>query len=196
MPVPDLQVRAAHGRGPARPGGQLAGIGEPGDVADLGHHDQRGELPDAGQRPEHLDSRVGLGAGVQFPVDPAGQDGQGVDDRQAVRDDLPRRRLQVELGQPAAARPGPVTGGPVVAVVGGDRVDPVAQLGAPAGQADPVPQQRAELADLRRGDRALRAAGPPSAAAPKMAASTLSFFSRAEAMALHRSGWNRCASKP
>ena len=193
--MPDLQVRAAHGRGPARPGGQLAGIGEPGDVADLGHHDQRGELPDAGQRPEHLDSRVGLGAGVQLPVDPAGQDGQGVDDRQAVRDDLPRRRRQVELGQPAAARPGPVTGGPVVAVVGGDRVDPVAQLGAQPDQADPVPQQRAELADLRRGDPRFGSRSARSSCA-KMAASTLSFFSRAEAMALHRSGWTRCASKP
>ena len=59
---------------------------------------------------------------------------------------------QVQLGQPAAARAGPVAGGPVVAVVGGDRVDPVAQLGAEPDQADPVPQQRAELAHLRRGD--------------------------------------------
>ena len=40
--------------------------------------------------------------------------------------------------------------------VGGDRVDPVAQLGAEADQADPVPQQRAELADLRRCDPRLR----------------------------------------
>ena len=59
---------------------------------------------------------------------------------------------QVQLGQPAAAGPGPVAGGPVIAVVGGDRVDPVAQLGAEPDQADPVPQQRAELADLRRRD--------------------------------------------
>jgi hypothetical protein len=34
---------------------------------------QGGELPDAGQRPEYLDSRVSLGAGVQFAVDPVGQ---------------------------------------------------------------------------------------------------------------------------
>jgi hypothetical protein len=31
-------------------------------------------------------------------------------------------------------------------------VDPVPQLGAQPDQADPVPQQRAELADLRRRD--------------------------------------------
>jgi hypothetical protein len=90
--------------------------------------------------------------GVQLAVDPVGQRRQAVDDGQAVGDDLPRGRRQVELGQPAAARPGPVAGGPVVAVVGGDRVDPVAQAGAEADQADPVPDQRAELPDVRRGD--------------------------------------------
>jgi hypothetical protein len=37
-------------------------------------------------------------------------------------------------------------------VAGGDRVDPVAQLGPEADQADPVPQQRAELPHLRRRD--------------------------------------------
>jgi hypothetical protein len=39
-----------------------------------------------------------------------------------------------------------------MAVVGGDRVDPVAQLGADPDQADPVPQHGAELTHLRRGD--------------------------------------------
>jgi hypothetical protein len=48
--------------------------------------------PDAGQRPEYLDPRAGLGVLVQLAVDPAGQYGQGVDDRQGVGDDLPRRR--------------------------------------------------------------------------------------------------------
>src|SRR6266568_1951116 len=66
-------------------------------------------------------------------------------DRQAVGDDLPRRRGQVQLGQPAAARPGPVARAAVIAVVSGHRVDPVAQLRAEADQAGPVPQQRAEL---------------------------------------------------
>jgi len=59
---------------------------------------------------------------------------------------------RTRLGQPAAAGPGPVAGGAVIAVVGGGRVDPVPQAGAEADQADPVPQQRAELADLRRGE--------------------------------------------
>ena len=150
--MPDMKVRAAHGGREPGPAGQLAGAAEPGDAADPGHHDQRGELPDAGQRPEHLDPRVASGVLVQPAVDPAGHRSQAIDHRHAVRDDLPRRRRQVQLGQPAAARPGPVAGGPVIAVVGGDRMDPVAQLGADPDQADPVPQQRAELADLRRRD--------------------------------------------
>ena len=82
VPVPDFEVRAAHRRGQPGPGGQLAGAAEPGDVADLGQHDQRGELPGTGQRPQHLDPRVGPGAGVQLTVDPAGQRRQAVDDRQ------------------------------------------------------------------------------------------------------------------
>jgi hypothetical protein len=49
---------------------------------------------------------------------------QGVDYRQAVGDDLPRYDGQVQLGQPAAARPGPVAGRPVITMVRGHRVDP------------------------------------------------------------------------
>ena len=108
--------------------------------------------PDPGQRPEHLYPRVGLGVGVQVPVEPVDQSCQGADDRQAAGDDLPRRRRQARLGQPAAARPGPDAGGPVRAVAGGDGVDPVAQLGAEPDQADPVPDQGAEPADPRRGE--------------------------------------------
>ena len=58
-------------------------------------------------------------------------------------------------GRPGSAsqpRPGPVAGGPVIAVAGGDRVDPVAQLGTEPDQADPVPDQRAELPHRRRGE--------------------------------------------
>ena len=152
MPVPDLQIRAAHRRGQPRPAGQLAGTAEPGDVPDLGQHHQGGELPDARQRPQRLDPRVSDGAGVQLPVDPADHRRQVIDHRQAVGDDLPRGCGQVQLGQPAAARPGPVAGTAVIAVIGGHRVDPVAQLSAQPDQAGPVPQHRAELADLWRGN--------------------------------------------
>jgi hypothetical protein len=111
-----------------------------------------GELPGAGQGGQGLDPRVGLGMGAQLAVEPLNHRRQAVDGRQAVGDNLPRGGGQVELGQPAAARAGPVAGRPVIAVVGGDRVDPVAQLRAQPDQADPVPDQRAELPHLRRGD--------------------------------------------
>ena len=139
-PCRTVRLRAADGGSQPRPAGQLAGAAEPGDVADLGHHDQRGELPDPGQRPQHLDPRVAPGVLVQLAVDPVNHRGQAIDHRQAVRNDLPRRRRQVQLGQPAAARAGPVAGTAVIAVVGGDRVDPVALLGADPDQAGPVPQ--------------------------------------------------------
>src|SRR6201985_3507907 len=58
-----------------------------------------------------------LGMLVQLAVDPVDQRRQAVDDRQAVSDDLPRRRRQVQLGQPPATRAGPVAGGPVIAEV-------------------------------------------------------------------------------
>ena len=94
VPVPDGQVRAAHGGSQPGPAGQLAGAGEPADIADLGEHHQGGELPDAGQRPQDLDPRIGLGAGVQLAVDPLGQRDQAAGDGQAAGDDLPRRRGQ------------------------------------------------------------------------------------------------------
>src|SRR6185312_13730729 len=46
-------------------------------------------------------------------------------------------------GQPAAAGPGQVAAGPVVAEIGYHRVDPVALLGTQPDQPGPVPQQRA-----------------------------------------------------
>jgi hypothetical protein len=103
---------------------------------------------------------------------------------------------RTRLGQPAAARPGPVTGGPVIAVVGGDRVDPVAQAGAQPDQAGPVPEQRAELAYLRRGELRLGQQVRAQQLRQDRGAGPCRSSPRAEAIALHRSGCTRCASKP
>ena len=80
-------------------------------------------------------------------------------------------------------------------MVGGDRVDPVALLGADPDQAGPVPQQRPELAHLRRGYPRLG----QQVRAQQLRQNgriTLSLFSRAEAIALHRSGCTMCGSNP
>jgi hypothetical protein len=69
--VADGQVRAAHCGGQPSPAGQLAGAAEAGDVADLGQHDQRGELADARQRHQHLGPRVCFRPLVQLAVEPA-----------------------------------------------------------------------------------------------------------------------------
>src|SRR6266702_806245 len=53
-------------------------------------------------------------------------------------------------------RPGPVAGGPVIPMIGGDRMDAVTQLGAEPDQAGPVAQQRAELPHRLWGDPRLR----------------------------------------
>ena len=61
-------------------------------------------------------------------------------DRQAVGDDLPGYRGQVQPGQPATAGPGQVAAGPVEAEISHHRVDPVLLLGAQPDQPGPVPQ--------------------------------------------------------
>jgi hypothetical protein len=147
-----MKVRAAHGRGQPRPAGQLAGASEPADVADLGQHDQGGELSYPWQRGQRLDPRVSLGMLAQLAVDPVGQGRQAAGDRQGVGHDLAGDGRQFEPGQPAAARPGQVAAGAVEAEIGHHRVDPVLLLGAQPDQPGPVPQQRPQLADRRRGD--------------------------------------------
>jgi hypothetical protein len=77
-------------------------------------------------------------------------------------------------------------------VVCGNCVDPVAQLGADPDQADPVPQHGAELADLGRGEPRLREQVRPQQLRQDRGVDLV--FSRAEAIALHRSGCTRCAS--
>jgi hypothetical protein len=174
--VPDGQVRTPDRRGQPGPAGQLAGAAEPGDVTDLGHHDQRGELPDAEQRPQYLDPRVGLGAGVQLAVDPVGQRRQAAGDRQAVGDDLPRRRRQTGA-RPASrgpARPGSWRTGHSrgrrrprgSGCAAGCRAGPGRSGAAAARGAAGPPSARA----------APRAAGPRAAAAPGSRRRPLSFF--------------------
>jgi hypothetical protein len=101
-------------------------------------------------------------------------------DGQVAGHQLAGDRGQLELGQPAAARPGQVAAGPVVAEIGHYRVDPVLQHSAQPDQPGPVPEQGAELPDFCRGNPRLgqqvrprqlgqgRGAGPcRSSAAPR-----------------------------
>jgi hypothetical protein len=150
--VPDRAVRAAHGRGEPGPGRQLARRGEPADVADLGQQDQRGERADPGQLGQDLDPRVRPGVAADLGVEPVDDRLQGVDERQGVGDHLRRDGGQVQGGEPGPARPAPAARRPAVAMVGQDRVDPVAQQRPQPHHLRPVPQQRAELAHLRRRD--------------------------------------------
>jgi len=192
--VPDGQVRAADGRGQPGPAGQLAGACEPGDVTDLGEHDQHGELPGTGQRGQHLDPWICFRVLAQLRVDPADLRAQGAGERQAASHDFPWHDGQAQLGEPAAAQPGPVTAGPVIPMAGGHRVDPVAQLGAEPGQTGPVAQQRAELPHRRRGDP--RLGQQVRAQQLRQDRRVHLVFSRAEAIALHRSGCTMCGPDP
>ena len=74
----------------------------------------------------------------------------------ANQPDRPGYRGQVQFGQPASAGPGQVAAGPVEAEIRHHRVDPVLLLGAQPDQPGPVPQQRPQLPDRRRGDPRLR----------------------------------------
>ena len=154
--MPDRAVTAAHRRGEPGPGRQLAGAPEPGDVADLGQQDQRGERAHARQLGEHLDPGIGFGVLVQLLVEPVDRLLERVDHRQGVVDDLAGDNGQLESGQPPAARPAPAALRPPVTVIGQDRVDPVAQQCPEPDQLRPVPQHRPQLADGGRGDPRLR----------------------------------------
>ena len=80
-------------------------------------------------------------------------------------------------------------------VAGHDGVDPVAQQGPQPHRRHPVAQQRPQLAP---GGGAIHASGSRSARSnwARIAAPALSFFSWAEAIALHRSECTRCGANP
>jgi hypothetical protein len=144
--------RAADGGGEPGPGGQLAGGAEPGDVAGLGEDDQGSELAHAGQLGEHLHAGLGLGPLADLGVQGCDRAGQGIDQRQVILDHLAGSGRQVQAGQPGAAGAARLPGRAVIAVVGGDGVDPVAHQGAQPHQLDAVAQQCAQRPHLRRGD--------------------------------------------
>jgi hypothetical protein len=83
-------------------------------------------------------------------VEPAGDRFQT---SMSVSDHLRRGGGQVQRGEPFPARAASAPGWPVVTVAGQDGVDPVAQQRPQPDQLDAVPQQRAELPHLGRGDR-------------------------------------------
>jgi hypothetical protein len=102
-------------------------------------------------------------------------------------------RGQVQVGEPAAAGPGPVAGGPLIPVIGSNRVDPIAQRGT---EPDQLARCRSSTRSWRTSSGAIHAPGSRSArsSCARIAAPALSFFSRAMAMALHRSGCTMCGS--
>jgi len=101
----DGPVAAAHRRGEPRPGRELTGRAEPGDVAGLGEQDQRGEHPHARQPGEDLDPRAGLRPPADLRIQPAGGLLQGARQRQRVAGDLTGDGGQLQGGQPCPARP-------------------------------------------------------------------------------------------
>src|SRR5262249_20803293 len=105
---PGLAVGAADGRSQPRPGAEVAGAAEAGDVADLGDHEHRDVATDAADLTEHLDvgvflsARVDLAAGLLHLPLPALHDGH------PAGAPTPRPLAQLELGEeaaPAAPRP-------------------------------------------------------------------------------------------
>jgi hypothetical protein len=72
-------------------------------------------------------------------------------------------------------------------------MNPVLASGRQPHQAGPVAQQRPQIPGGLGGDPGFgQQVGPQQLA--RVAASTLSFFNRAEAMALQRLGWTKCGS--
>jgi hypothetical protein len=189
-----LRSQVVHLGSEPGPGAQLAGGREPADVADLGDQRHCRELADPGQDLKRLDPRVGLGQAGDLPFQPGDRGGQGVQQPTAVLDDPPWGRWQVQAGQPGPPRTSPQA--PVLGdtAVGQHRMHPVLAGGAHADQGGPVPQQGPQITDLLGRDPGSASRSARSSWA-RVAASTLSFLSRAEAIALQRLGWTSCGSK-
>jgi hypothetical protein len=193
MAVADLAVGVAYLRGEPGPGAQLAGGREPTDVPDLGDQRHRRQLADAGEDRQRLDPWVGLGQRMNLPLQAGDRGGQGVQQPAAVLDDPAWDRRQLKLGQPGPLRTGPQAPVLTDATIGQHRVD---RFFSPV-------LSRTRLARWRSNARrslvawgAIQASGNKSARSncARVAASTLSFLSLVEAMALQRLGWTRCGS--
>ena len=156
VPVPDGQIRAADRRGQPGLAGQLAGVRERLMSPISASMTSAVNWPTPGSVVKTLTRGSALACWRSSPSIRSMTGARPAGDRQAVGDDLPGHRGQVQSGQPAAAGPGQVAAGPVEAEISHHRVDPVLLLGAQPDQPGPVPQQGAELPDRRRGDPRLR----------------------------------------
>jgi hypothetical protein len=94
---------------------QLARRGEPADVTDLGHDDQRSERADAGQLGEHLDPRVGPGPLADLPVQPVDPVLQRAGQAQVIPGQLAGHRGQLQRGEPGPGSRLPAAGPPAAA---------------------------------------------------------------------------------
>jgi len=129
---------------------------------------------------------------VDLPVQPTGPLLQRVDQPQVAGGQLPR-----DGGQLQGREPGPARAAPAAPRAGDDRArrrwrGSGGAAGSAAAPAPPggaaAPAAGAPAAARSR----LPAAGPPAAAGPRSRRRPLPFFSRAEAIALHRDGCTRC----
>jgi hypothetical protein len=111
VPVPDFEVRAAHGRVSPAQAASLRALPKRLTQPISASMTSAVNSPTPGSVRSTLTRGSAFACRCSSPPGPLDQRCQGVDDRQAVGDDLPRRGRQVQLSQPAAARPGPVAGG-------------------------------------------------------------------------------------
>ena len=130
---PGLAVGAADGGGEPGPRAEVPRVGEAGDVADFGDHQQRGVAADAADLAEHVDVGVLAGAPVDLGAGRVDLAGEVRDQRQQAVEPPARVGAQLDLGaESCAGRPEEVAIGALDAVLGQDRADAVLQRRAHA----------------------------------------------------------------
>jgi hypothetical protein len=130
---------------------------------------------------------------MNLPLPAGDGTGQGVQQPAAVLDDPAWDRCQLEVGQPGPPRTSPQAPVLTDATVGQHRMDPVLQRGR---QADQVARWPSRAPRSRVACGAIQASGNRSARSSwaRMAASTLSFFSRARRWPCN--GWDEPGAAP